>query len=97
MNERGTYGNGHGTNGHSTRDRCSYGPPMLGGDADLSSWRKFGALLLSLGAGAFAGHAVAENSNKGVAFGIVGGFFAHLMMQQHSELKRINQQLAQQR
>lgn len=93
MNERGTYGgNGHTTNGHSALGCGGYGPPASGID-----WKRSGLMLLTMFGGAFVGSVVDESPKKGAVLGVVGGFFASLMMEQSRELKRINQQLAQQR
>ena len=100
MNDRGTYGNGHGTNGHSALAAGDgygvYWPPVLGADPS-SGKRSFGPTLISMLGGALAGYFVADFPNKGIALGMVGGYFASLMLEQTSELKSINQQLSQSR
>lgn len=97
MNERGTYGNGRVTNGHAALGYS--GHPVLGADS-YPGTRGFGRLLLAMFGGAFVGYSVSRSISaspqKGAALGTVGGFFAHLMMEQNAELRRINQQLAQQ-
>ena len=95
MGDRGTYSNGRSsTNGHSHR---ALGQPILGGEASSLSREALGlgSFLLALGLGAFTGHRIAQDSSKGAALGLVGGFFAYYVMDQASSLRRINEQLAQ--
>ena len=99
MNERGTYGNGHGYspltagNGYN-----AYQYPALGADVSPAIASGLSVFFLRLSAmlgGAVAGHLVSESKHKGVALGAVGGYFTSLLMEQTGELKRINEQLAQ--
>lgn len=95
MNARGTYGNGHGTNGHSALGHRTFETSVVGAECSaVSTWAsRFGSLLLSMGLGGVTGHFIAKDPNKGFGLGVVGGFFAHLMMEQTSLLRRINHKL----
>ena len=99
MRERGTYANGRGMNGHSALGHGAYGQPILGFEDSSPRHASraslgLGSFLLTLGAGALVGHFIAKDPNKGLALGLVGGFFAHGAMEQAVELRLINEQLA---
>ena len=98
MNERGTYGNGHGysslTAGNEyTAYGQSYGYPALGADISSAVKRElptaFMRFFMMVG-GALAGRAVSEaGQSKGIVLGAVGGFVASILMEQTAELKSI--------
>ena len=101
MNERGTYGNGLG----NYRLGGSYGgppgyyrarvAPLVGADVTAPTTPGFGLwnFLLTLGIGAVTGHFIAKDPNKGIGLGVVGGFFAHAILEQTHLLRRINQKM----
>lgn len=94
MSDRGTYGNGRSANGYPALVYSNYAAPVLG--IEPSTRRVtfgLGSLLLSMGAGAIVGHLIGKDQNKSIAFGALGGFFAHHMMEQTFSLKNIDRQL----
>jgi hypothetical protein len=100
MHERGTYGsNGH-SNGHGLPQQWSF--PTVGADPDNARSNRllwdtvFTAAFTGLG-GYFGSRALPDAPNKGAIVGVATAFFFKLIMDQTSELKRMNNNLAQMR
>ena len=99
MNQRGIYG-GFGTS--SGNHLGGWHPPIVyraapvvGADTAAPPAPGFGFwnFLLTVGIGGVTGHFIAKDPNKGFALGVVGGFFAHAILEQTHLLRRINQKL----
>ena len=102
MHERGTYGsNGH-SNGHNYRLAQQWSFPAVGVDPDNARqnrllWDTVFTGAFSLLGGYFGARATPDDPTKGGIVGVATAFFLKLIMDQTSELKRINHTLAQMR
>ena len=96
MHQRGTYGNfGNYPRGGWQQPVIYPATPTVGADVTAPATPGFGMwnFVLTLGIGAVTGHFIAKDPNKGIGLGIIGGFFAHTIMEQTQLLRRINQKL----
>lgn len=100
MHERGTYGsNGH-SNGHSAglQQQWSF-PAVVAGSDDTQQnrllWNAVFAGAFSLVGGYYGSRATPDAPTKGALVGVATAFFFTLIMDQTSELKRMNNNLAQ--
>jgi hypothetical protein len=96
MHKRGTYG----SNGHSNGLPQQWSFPTVGADSDNARPNRllwdtvFTFAFTGLG-GYFGSRALPDDPNKGAIVGVATAFFLKLIMDQTSELKRMNNNLAQ--
>ena len=96
MNQRGTYGNyGNYHLGGWQQPVINRAGSVVGADPAAPAAPGFGfwSFLLTVGIGGLTGHFIAKDPNKGFGLGVIGGFFAHTIMEQTHLLRRINQKL----
>ncbi len=99
MNERGTYG----SNGHSYALPQQWSFPTVGADTDEPRkknrlvWDAVFTGAFSLLGGYMGARATPDEPLKGGTLGVATAFFFKLIMDQTSELKRMNNNLAQMR